>query len=70
MLLQLAILYCVFLPLQGQPGYLQFLHGIVTDVYLDHYKFKGQNVAGNVPKLQRILEKDYSLERLLKFFSR
>ena len=56
--------------LKEQPGYLQFLHGIVTDVYLDHYKFKGQNVAGNVPKLQRILEKDYSLERLLKFFSR
>ena len=42
---------------QGAAGYLQFLHGIVTDVYLDHYKFKEQNVAGNVPKHQRILER-------------
>lgn len=55
--------------LQEQPGQLQFLYGIVTDLYVDNYKFKGQNVTSQVPQLQRILS-DYSLETVLAFFSR
>jgi len=55
--------------LKEQPGRLQFLYGIITDLYVDNYKFKGQNVTQHVPALQRALE-DYSLDAVLAFFMR
>jgi Bardet-Biedl syndrome 7 protein len=55
--------------LKEQPGRLQFLHGIITDLFVDHAKFSGQNVTSQVPQLQRVLH-DYSLDALLDFFSR
>jgi len=55
--------------LKEQPGRLQFLHGIVVDLFVDNAKFKGQNVTSQVPNLQRVLE-DYSIEALLGFFHR
>jgi len=55
--------------LKEQPGRLQFLYGIITDLYVDNYKFKGQNVTQHVPQLQRALE-EYSLEAVLAFFVR
>ncbi len=55
--------------LKEQPGRLQFLYGIVTDLYVDNYKFKGQNVTQQVPQLQRCLQ-EYSLDALIGFFSR
>ena len=54
--------------LKEQPGRLQFLHGIVTDLFLDKFKFKGQNGAAQAPQLQRLLQHDYSLPALLQFF--
>ena len=54
--------------LKEQPGRLQFLHGIVTDLFLDKFKFKGQNAAAQAPQLQRLLQHDYSLAALLRFF--
>ena len=54
--------------LKEQPGRLQFLAGIVTDLFLDKHKFKGQNVAAQAPQLQRLLQQDYSLPVLLQFF--
>ena len=54
--------------LKEQPGRLSFLHGIVTDLFLDKFKFKGQNVASQAPQLQRVLQHDYSLPNLLAFF--
>ena len=53
--------------LKEQPGRLQFLHGIIVDLFVDNAKFKGQNVTAQVPQLQRVLH-DYSLEALLRFF--
>jgi hypothetical protein len=55
--------------LREQPGRLQFLYSIVTDLYVDHHKFKGQNVTAQVPQLQRVLQ-DYSIEAVLGFFAR
>jgi len=52
-----------------QPGRLQFLYSIVTDLYVDNAKFKGGNVTAQVPQLQRVLQ-DYSIEAVLGFFSR
>ena len=55
--------------LKEQPGRLQFLHGIIVDLYVDNAKFKGQNVTSNVPQLQRVLQ-EYSIDALLAFFNR
>ena len=55
--------------LTEQPGRLQFLHGIIVDLYVDHAKFKGMNVTSQVPQLQRLLQ-NYNLEELLNFFNR
>ena len=55
--------------LKEQPGRLQFLHGIVVDLFVDNAKFKGQNVTAQVPQLQRVLQ-DYSIDAILGFFSR
>ena len=54
--------------LKEQPGRLQFLHGIVTDLFLDKFKFKGQNGAAQAPQLQRLLQHEYSLPAMLRFF--
>ena len=55
--------------LKEQPGRLQFLRGIIVDLYVDNAKFKGLNVTAQVPQLQRVLQ-DYNIEALLGFFHR
>lgn len=55
--------------LKDQPGRLEFLHGIIVDLFVDNAKFKGQNVTAQVPQLRRVLQ-DYSIEALLGFFQR
>ena len=55
--------------LKEQPGRLQFLHGIIVDLFVDNAKFKGQNVTQHVPQLQRVLN-DYNIDALLGFFTR
>ncbi|CAD5123923.1 DgyrCDS12231 [Dimorphilus gyrociliatus] len=54
---------------QRQPCYLQRLYGIITDLFIDKYKFKGQNSKNKVPALMEVLD-NYSLESLIAFFSR
>lgn len=44
-----------------------FLSGMITDLFIDQHKFKGQNVKGRVPHLLDILDK-YNLEALIDFF--
>lgn len=56
--------------LKESPGRLQFLHGIVTDLFVDKYKFRGMNVAARVPSLLRLLQNNYSLPAVLEFFER
>ena len=41
--------------------------GIITDLYIDLYKFKGINVKQRIPSLLEILE-TYNLENLIQFF--
>ena len=54
--------------LREQPGRLQLLHGIVTDLFTDKFKFKGQNAVSYMPRLHQILQHEYSLEGLLEVF--
>ena len=41
---------------------------MITDLYIDKYKFKGQNVKGKVPALLEVLD-NYDLQTLIDFFS-
>ena len=43
------------------------LPGMITDLYIDQHKFKGQNVKSRVTALLDILDK-YSLQKLIDFF--
>ena len=44
------------------------LAGMVTDLFIDQHKFKGQNVKSKVPQLLDILDK-YGLDTIIDFFT-
>ncbi|CAL1531525.1 unnamed protein product [Lymnaea stagnalis] len=50
-----------------QPCHLERLYGMITDLYIDKYKFKGQNVKSKVPALLELLDV-YELDSLILFF--
>ena len=41
--------------------------GMITDLFIDQHKFRGQNVKSRVPQLLDVLDK-YSLPSLIQFF--
>ena len=43
------------------------LYGMITDLYIDKFKFKGMNVKSKVPQLLEVLD-NYELESLVDFF--
>ncbi|XP_030224004.1 BBSome complex member BBS7 isoform X2 [Gadus morhua] len=51
-----------------QPAHLERLYGMITDLFIDKFKFKGQNVKTKVSALLEILD-NYDLNSLLDFFS-
>ncbi|KAG7166658.1 Bardet-Biedl syndrome 7-like 1 [Homarus americanus] len=53
-----------------QPCHLERLYGMITDLYIDKYKFKGVNVKSRVPQLLEILDNYGSLniQHLVNFF--
>ncbi|XP_061748169.1 Bardet-Biedl syndrome 7 protein [Nerophis ophidion] len=51
-----------------QPAPLERLYGMITDLFIDKFKFKGQNVKSKVSSLLEILD-NYDLKSLLDFFS-
>ncbi|CAH1777872.1 unnamed protein product [Owenia fusiformis] len=50
-----------------QPCHLERLYGMITDLFIDKYKFKGQNVKSRVPHLLEVLD-NYELQGLIEFF--
>lgn len=40
---------------------------MITDMYIDTFKYQGQNVRGKVPQLLEVLD-HYDLNSLLQFF--
>uniref|UniRef100_A0A3Q3IW34 Bardet-Biedl syndrome 7 n=1 Tax=Monopterus albus TaxID=43700 RepID=A0A3Q3IW34_MONAL len=50
-----------------QPAHLERLYGMITDLFIDKFKFKGQNVKAKVSSLLEILD-NYDLNSLLEFF--
>lgn len=49
-----------------QPRQLEYLHGIVKDLFIDYHKFKGTNVKHRVGQLDQVL-REYDLEQLIAF---
>lgn len=49
------------------PSHLERLYGMITDLYIDKFKFTGQNVKNRVPQLIEKLD-TYDLDELIKFF--
>ena len=54
---------------KSSPRHLEFLKGIVTDLFLDLHKLKGKNGQAKVPELIRLLETDYSFDALMAAFA-
>jgi len=50
-----------------QPCHLERLYGMITDLYIDKFKFKGMNVKNKVPNLLEVLD-NYDLQNLVDFF--
>ncbi|XP_076069179.1 BBSome complex member BBS7-like isoform X2 [Oratosquilla oratoria] len=53
-----------------QPCHLERLYGMITDLYIDKYKFKGINVKSRVPQLLEILDNygSLDLQHLINYF--
>lgn len=51
-----------------QPAHLERLYGMITDLFIDKFKFKGQNVKTKVSLLLEILD-NYNLNSLMDFFN-
>ncbi|XP_016429094.1 BBSome complex member BBS7 [Sinocyclocheilus rhinocerous] len=51
-----------------QPAHLERLYGMITDLFIDKFKFKGQHVKTKVSQLLAILN-NYELDSLMEFFS-
>ncbi|KAK4304694.1 hypothetical protein Pmani_023378 [Petrolisthes manimaculis] len=53
-----------------QPCHLERLYGMITDLYIDKFKFKGVNVKSQVPHLLEILDNygSLSIQHLVNFF--
>ena len=49
------------------PSHLERLYGMITDLYIDKFKFTGQNVKNKVPQLIEKLD-NYDQEEFIKFF--
>ncbi|KAF6035121.1 BBS7 [Bugula neritina] len=49
-----------------QPCHLERLYGMITDLFIDKFKFKGVNVKSKVPQLLEILD-NYNMENLKHF---
>mmetsp|Transcript_40095 Transcript_40095/g.99095 ORF Transcript_40095/g.99095 Transcript_40095/m.99095 type:complete len:815 (-) Transcript_40095:119-2563(-) len=50
------------------PRQLDYLVGIVIDLYVDKNKFRGVNVQHRLGQLDRLLRTEYSLDAVLQFF--
>ncbi|XP_049544780.1 Bardet-Biedl syndrome 7 protein-like [Anopheles darlingi] len=51
-----------------QPTVLNRIYGILTDLYIDKFKFKGVNVKAKLPLLIDLLE-NYSYDELVRFYT-
>ncbi|XP_071950481.1 BBSome complex member BBS7-like [Antedon mediterranea] len=51
-----------------QPCRLERLYGMITDLFIDKFKFKGSNVKSKVPQLLEVLD-HYEVENLMEFFN-
>uniref|UniRef100_A0A0N5A236 Bardet-Biedl syndrome 7 protein homolog n=1 Tax=Parastrongyloides trichosuri TaxID=131310 RepID=A0A0N5A236_PARTI len=53
-----------------QAIYFDRLIGMISDLYIDKFKMRGQNSKHKIPELIKILHDNYSLENVIEFFNR
>ena len=53
---------------ESQPRSLEYLSGIVTDLFVDVHKFRGQQVTHKMPELIGLL-RNYDFDALVAFFA-
>ncbi|GLE01632.1 hypothetical protein PINS_up010466 [Pythium insidiosum] len=54
---------------KASPKALNYLAGILTDLYVDLCKFRGTNVKQNLPRLYQLIE-HYHFDSLVEFYMR
>ena len=59
---------CIIHSTQLRKLFLTLFAGMVTDLFIDQHKFKGQNVKSKVSQLLDILDK-YGLDTIIDFFT-
>jgi len=52
-----------------QPRQLEYLHGVVKDLFIDFQKFKGSNVKHRVGQLEQVL-RNYDVDALIQFITK
>ncbi|CAM9658675.1 unnamed protein product, partial [Pylaiella littoralis] len=52
---------------KGRPRALEYMSGIITDLYVDWHKFKGDDARHRIPELENLLTQ-YSYIKLVAFF--
>jgi Bardet-Biedl syndrome 7 protein len=52
---------------QREPSQLNRIYGILTDLYIDKFKFKGANVKARIPKLIELFE-NYDFDEIVLYY--
>ncbi|CAM9371775.1 unnamed protein product [Ectocarpus sp. 13 AM-2016] len=53
---------------KGRPRALEYISGIITDLYVDWHKFKGDDARHRIPELEHLLVTQYDHKALVVFF--
>ncbi|CBN79191.1 Bardet-Biedl syndrome protein 7 [Ectocarpus siliculosus] len=53
---------------KGRPRALEYISGIITDLYVDWHKFKGDDARHRIPELEHLLVSQYDYKALVVFF--
>lgn len=54
---------------KDRPRALEFITGIITDLFVDWHKFHGNDVKHKIPELNQFLTLEYSYEGLVQLFN-
>jgi Bardet-Biedl syndrome 7 protein len=52
---------------RGEPSQLNRIYGIITDLYIDKFKFKGANMKARIPKLIELFE-NYNFDEIVQYY--
>ena len=53
---------------KAHPKNLEYIYGVVSNLYIDKFKFRGKDVREEIPMLRQVLER-YDWDNLVAFFT-